>query len=443
MGRAGRPLRADLSAMVWDGVAFGAMVGLGETYLPAFALALGHGAVTAGLVASLPMLCGALIQLVTPAAVGLLDSHRRWVVLCATLQALSFLPLVAGALAGSMEAWPLFAAASVYWGLGMSTGPAWTAWVSSLIPARIRAVFLARRAARSQLALMLSLLGSGVALDVAAGLDRPLAGFALVFALALAARLLSATFLASQSEPRPAPIGETVLSPTAIRRHVETGGHGRLLGFLLVFQLSVWISAPYFTPYMLGPLGFDYAQFMTITVTAFVARVLALPLLGRRMQRIGTRRVLLLSGLGIVPVPALWLLSDSFAWLLFLQLLSGSAWAAFELGSLLSFFERIPRHGQASVLTVYNLANAVAIVVGSLIGGFLLDLPGAAGQGYVVVMVVSTIARLASLVLLRGVSEAPIAGPVPALRTLGVRPSSGGIQRPVLAESRAPEASPV
>jgi len=98
MGRAGRPLRADLSAMVWDGVAFGAMVGLGETYLPAFALALGHGAVTAGLVASLPMLCGALIQLVTPAAVGLLDSHRRWVVLCATLQALSFLPLVAGAL---------------------------------------------------------------------------------------------------------------------------------------------------------------------------------------------------------------------------------------------------------------------------------------------------------------------------------------------------------
>ena len=73
------------------------MVGLGESYVPAFALALGFGAVSASLLATLPMLAGAVIQLITPAAIRRLGSYRRWVVLCAQLQALSFAPHGGGA----------------------------------------------------------------------------------------------------------------------------------------------------------------------------------------------------------------------------------------------------------------------------------------------------------------------------------------------------------
>ena len=49
-------VRGNLAKSLWDGVFFSLMVGLGETYLPAFALALGHGEVLAGLVATVPML---------------------------------------------------------------------------------------------------------------------------------------------------------------------------------------------------------------------------------------------------------------------------------------------------------------------------------------------------------------------------------------------------
>lgn len=70
------------------------MVGCGETYLPAFALALGLGPLAAGLIASLPVLIGAVVQLITPFGVGWLGSNRRWVIGCTTLQAISFLPLV-------------------------------------------------------------------------------------------------------------------------------------------------------------------------------------------------------------------------------------------------------------------------------------------------------------------------------------------------------------
>ncbi len=48
----------DLRASIADGAGVSAMVGVGETYFAAFALALGTGETVAGLVATLPMLAG-------------------------------------------------------------------------------------------------------------------------------------------------------------------------------------------------------------------------------------------------------------------------------------------------------------------------------------------------------------------------------------------------
>ncbi len=147
-------LERDLRAMTADGVAFSAMVGLGEAYVPAFALAVGLGEVVSGLVATVPMLAGACLQMVTPAAVRRLGSYRRWVVLCARLQALSFVPLIVGAALGKVGLLWVGVATVAYWAFGMSTSPAWNAWVTSLVPFEIRAGFFARRARAAQAALL-------------------------------------------------------------------------------------------------------------------------------------------------------------------------------------------------------------------------------------------------------------------------------------------------
>lgn len=427
-------LRRDLRAMLGDGVAFSVMVGIGESYLPAFALALGHGDVVSGLVATLPMLAGALLQLASPAAVGLLDSHRRWIVLCASLQALCFVPLVVAALGHEMDLLLLYATASLYWGLGMSTGPAWTTWASSLVPRRLRPAFFANRARAAQLALVLGLGSGGLILQLGKGRGAEFEGYAAIFALALVARGVSAAFLYAQREPRTLEVGETSISPAIVRKHVRTGGHGRLLLFLLAFQMGVMIASPYFTPFMLSELDLSYLEFTILTATAFGARVFTLPFLGRYVRRVGTKRVLWRAGLSISTFPILWLASDQFAWLLLLQVVSGVGWAAFELASLLSFFERIPPHGQTSVLTLYNLANATAIVVGSAIGGGLLHGFGEGPTGFVAIFVVSTLTRAVMLGLLRRVPELENPGEPPPLRPLAARPGTGADQRPVLTD---------
>src|SRR5689334_23383260 len=74
------PPRDDLAASLGDAAGVSAMIGLGETYFAAFALALGTGETFAGLVATLPMLAGAAIQLGTPRFLAKQRSYKKWVI---------------------------------------------------------------------------------------------------------------------------------------------------------------------------------------------------------------------------------------------------------------------------------------------------------------------------------------------------------------------------
>ena len=372
------------------------MVGVGESYLPAFVLAMGMGQVAAGLITTVPLVVGAFLQLISPSAVRYLGSHRRWVVICAVLQAVSFVFLCIAAIEGSLSVIAMFAIATVYWGCGMGTGPAWSTWVDRLVPGRIRAHYFSRRTRVSQIATLLGFVLGGVTLQIGTWNDRRLMAFAGLFLLASVGRLASAACLASQSESRPLAAHRRVSMPeffSGFRRSPS----GRLLLYLLSVQAAAQIAGPYFTSYMLGSLHMSYASYVTLIAVSFAAKALSLPAFGRLAHRFGTRKLLWLGGLGIVPVSGLWLVSNSFAFLLVVQVVGGVTWAAYELAMFLLFFETIRPEERTSVLTTYNLANAVATVGGSLLGGALLALGGKTEQAYLLIFGLSSAARALTL----------------------------------------------
>lgn len=427
----------DLRASVRDGVAFSLMVGLGETYLPAFALALGHGEVSAGLLATLPMLVGASFQLGTPLGVRWLRSYRRWVVLCATCQALAFAPLVSGALLGDLALGWIFVSASAYWSFGMATTPAWNAWMGVLVPRERWAAFFAHRNRLCQSAVFLAVVVGGLVLDRGRGAgDGSVLLFGGLFAAAALARMLSARFLAGQSEPAGLADSLRTLPLPELKARFRHGPGARVLVYLVSTQLAVHLAAPLFTPFLLEGLRLGYGRFMAVTAAAFLARVVVLPGLGRLAATRGTAPLLWLGALGIAPLPVLWLLLDSFAGLLVLQAFAGAAWASLELATLLSFFEQLEQHERTSVLAVFNLAHTLAMAAGAVLGGLVFLHLG----GYAVVFSLSALARLSTVVLLRGVGGVTPSPVARALRTLAVRPTSGAIQRPVLpaASERGP-----
>lgn len=428
------PIRADLSRSLWDGVLFSSMVGLGETYLPAFALALGHGQVLAGLVASVPMMIGATLQLVTPYGVQRLGSNRRWVTRCALVQALVFLPLALCAALGSLPALGLFAAAAVYWASGLAAGPAWTSWVPGLVPRRLRSRYFAYRTRASQAAVLAALLSGGAVLELTQARGAALQGFALIFLLASLFRLSSTRLLALQSEPRSLPAGFRALPLSKAFAGLARGAHARLFVFLLALQVSVQVAAPYFTPYMLGHLQLGYAPYVALVATAYLARAAALPFWGSLAHRIGSQRLLWIGAIGIAPAALPWVLTDSVGILLLAQVAAGCMWGAYELATFLVLFDRLDDSERTSLLAAYNLANALAVGTGSLLGALLLGRLGHDALGYTALFSVTTGLRLLAMLMLpRG---SPRATPLPleplGTRTIAVRPSLGAIERPIL-----------
>jgi MFS family permease len=378
------------------------MVGIGETYFPAFVLALGMGEIAAGLIASVPLLVGAMLQMISPAAVVRLGSNRRWVVACVVIQAASFIPLVAAATWGHMPAVGVFAAVSLYWAGGLGAGPAWNTWMETVVPFRVRAPFFAMRTRLGQAGTLLGFLVGGAVLQYGKYSEHLLAAFATIFAVAALCRSLSARFLSRQTETT-AVHRDTHRNVTfrELLERIRSGSSERLLLYFLAVQVAVQISGPYFSPFMLGQLKISYLAYVGLLATSFIAKIMMLPACGRFATRFGVRRLRWVGGIGIMPVSGLWLYAHGFWQLVLIQFLAGAVWAAYELAMFLMFFEAARRDERTSILTIFNLANAVALVIGALIGGGLLKLLGGSQEAYLVLFAVSSFARAGTLLFLK------------------------------------------
>lgn len=425
-------LRSDLRASIADGTAYSVMVGIGEAYLPAFVLAVGLGEVRAGLTATIPVLAGSVLQLAAPALIRRLGSHRRWVLICGCIQAAVFLPLLAAAIGGRIP-WPVVVLiATFYWGAALGAGPAWNTWMARLVPLRLRAPFFARRSLMSQLGILVGLMAAGFLLSGFAGRGTPLTGFALIFSVACACRLISLGFLVKQHEPQAPPEPEQRVSLPALWRRLRRRD-GHLLAYMLGVQAMSNLAAPFFTPYMLHQLALPYATYMGLLGVAFIAKAATLLLLGRFTQRFGAKRLLWIGGAGVVPLSALWIVSAAPAYLAGIQVLAGIIWACYELATFLLLFEMIADRERTSILTSFNLVNSLAIAAGSVAGGLILRWAGQDRAAYMLLFLLSAIGRVFTLLLLHRVAGVPRVPTWIRFRTLGVRPAAESIDRPILA----------
>ncbi|MGO9111893.1 MAG: MFS transporter [Thermoguttaceae bacterium] len=405
-------LRKDLRTSTAEGMAASVMVGIGETYLPVFVLILTGSRLACGLVTTVPLVIGAVLQLASPWLMRRCGLYRQCVSLCAVIQAATFLPLLVAAVAGHMPIVLVFALVAVYWATGLGSSGPWNAWMETLVPPRLRARYFAWRTRVCQWGVALGFVGGGVALQLADGWGIPLTVFALLFFIASASRFTSASVLASQREPQPPRSGTPRPALTAIFSLLTDGPNGRLLLYLMAAQAAVQIAGPYFNPYMLSELHFSYSIYVIVVCASIVARILFLPTVGRIADRVGVRRVFWISAAAIVPASALWLASNNWVYLVAIQIYSGVAWCAFDLATLLLFFETIPRQKRADVLAFFNLATSAATAAGSVLGAGILAAWGANRHAYLVLFLLSTIARAAAIVLLVRIPARTVTGDV-------------------------------
>ena len=429
---ANRERREALRHSILDGILGALMLGAGESYFGALAVELGHRDVALSILGTLPLLVGALFQLVSPRLVRLFGGEKPVVVGGALLQAFSHAGLIWIAVTGSTSLAALVAIKTLYWTSGAGIAPAWNAWMARLVPRKLRASYFARRNLLTHAGLLVSFVVAGALVELGAeNLGSALPAFAGLYAFALAARVGSALILARQSR--------FLHHRTPVRivklREVIRRGRWRVAAFMATILFGSQIAIPFFTPYMLEEMGLDMFGFALLSSVSIFAKGASFPFWKRARRRIRPVPILAGAGLMIAITPTLWAMGANIPLLVFAQIVAGVAWAGYDLTALELLFGDAPENGSVEFFALANSLAGITQLSGALLGGWALR----AGIAYEVVFLVSGGARLVALLLLMPLLAVrdQLRRVRLVVRFIGSRPSAGAVLSPAMRVPRS------
>jgi MFS family permease len=355
-----------------DGVSYSVMTGTGESYFTAFALYLKASTAQIGVLASLPPLLASFAQLVSSWLGRRWGKRRNIIVLGATLQGVTLLPLGLLPVLFPQHAIPILVVCAVAYFTGANLAvPQWGSLMGDLVPERRRGRYFARRTRLCSVASFAGLICAGVVLELFDRSAWTVAGYLVIFGIAAAARLVSVYHLWQMHDPP----GHVAALESPFRlgfwRRVRGSSFVRFSAFFAAISFAVSICSPFFVVYQLRDLQFSYLEYTVSIGVVVLAQFLTLHRWGRISDAFGNRFILIVTGSLIPFLPALWLLSTNLPYILLLQALGGFVWSGFSLSAGNYLYDLIPGNKRAMYLAFHNVLASIAVFCGAMVGAWL------------------------------------------------------------------------
>lgn len=372
-------VQKSLRYSIIDGMFYSIKIGMGTSAFAPYAIFLQANDTQIGLLGTLPQMLGSWIQLFSYRLL-LLCHSRQWMVVGGVFfQALSFLPILLTFWLGSQRIYYLLLWISLYWIAGMIIGPVWSSWMGDLIPDSIRGSYFGRRQTLMEIASFSSMLVGGYLIESFSHSEifhdehDVYLGFAAVFTLALIARMISCFFLTKKYDPpyTPTPIPKNEF--TRFLQHLTHSNYGIFVLLMCLMNCSIYVSAPYFAPYMLKELQVGYFTYNLINAVVIMTKCVLLPYWGKLCDQFGTRKVMVLSGLLMPLCPILWLFQGPLWYYILVQIYAGIVWGGWEISVFNIAFDLTDREHRVTHLAYYSILNGTAIFIGGLLGAYLMD----------------------------------------------------------------------
>ncbi len=407
-------------------------IGMTESYFCAFMLALGIPDVVAGLGTVVPQFIGVVFQLFSIRSFFRKYSLKNRLLLFLSIQAISMLPLILIGWFKINSTILIMGVLGIYWASLLSLNPPWNRLMGHTVPAKFRLKFFSIRNQFGQLSVFAGLITSGLLLFWAKGHEIELSVYVGIFSLGLLLKCLSIYEVKkNHNDYDLAPGSEHRVRLRDFLSSIRKTEQGKLILFLFFFFITVHFSAPYFNPYMLGKLKFNYIEYMAITSVAYFGRVFAYRLLQLKAKSKHINKLLLFSTMGITTSPLLWSLTQRYELILLIEFLSGCYWAAFELSTVLLYYQKIDDRERTSIITYISFLNTTGMVIGSLLGAGFMKLLPENFDSYLSLFATSTLLRFLVILFAPHVN---FKGQIPKLLNLnrlgGMIPSLGGLIKP-------------
>lgn len=385
---------ASLRFSFLDGIFAGGMFGFTQDYFTPFILAIGATVQQVGALNALPNLFASLVQLKSADFTEISGSRKPIINIFVFCQALMLLPMVLMALAGRHSI-PFFISAVVlFTSFGAFSGPAWASMMADLVNTNRRGEYFGWRNKTLGFIIVGFTFAAGFILNQMKAVNI-LYGFAVLFACAFIFRIASWYFLTRMYEPKLEHRKEDRFTLFNFLARIKESNFAKFVLFVAILNFSVNLASPFFAVLMLRDLHFSYILYTTITVTATLTIYIAMSRWGRHADKVGNLRVLRFTSPIIAIIPLLWIISRHPVFLFFAQIVSGFAWAGFNLCALNFIYDAVTPEKRTRCIAYFNVINGLALCGGALVGGFLIGkLPPLLGYRILSLLAVSFVLRL-------------------------------------------------
>ena len=249
---------------LYEGVSSSIMSGSGKYFLSPFIIELGASSFQIGLLNAVGSLVTALSQLVNTEIVDRFKKRKKIVLTGIILQSLVWIPLFLNALLWKSVYLTIFLFGVYSFITPLVTIPMFS-WLGDIV-FKNRAEFFGRRSQIMGVVNFTTTILGGFLLKRFVSINT-LLGFALLFLISSISRFSGYFFVKKMREPEYRFSREHYFSFLDFIRRMYYNNFGLFVLFLALFMFSIGTSSPYFTPYMLRDLGFNYTLFITIDLS--------------------------------------------------------------------------------------------------------------------------------------------------------------------------------
>ncbi len=367
-----RPIRRALFFSLIDGLAATTAIGMVERFIVPYALELGFTRQQIGMLGSFPYLMASLSQLASPYIVGRQGRRKPLCVTAVFLNALWLLCLAAvWHVPTGLRSYATLAVFTLYAIFVSVQIGAWGSWMADLLPDRSRSRYFGWRDQVSGLFAMPAAYLVALLLDGFS--HNPFVGFAIVFSIAAALRLISGISVAVMYEP---PMRKEHGSVRAGFLRYLSGKGNRDVLYASLYSAAIMfatrLAGPFFAVYMREDLMLSYKSYTLLGLVASLTQLIFIKFWGYVGGRVGNARLIKLAWPGIVAIPLLWTISANFYYLIVLQMIAGFCWSATLLASWNYVLDASRPESRARYVSYSMIMTGVGGAAGAIMGGIIV-----------------------------------------------------------------------
>jgi len=367
------------NASIAEGASWSVMYGCGEQYVTPYAIRLGASTSEIGIISTVPSFLGAIFQLLGAKIVDTYKTRKNPVIFFSILQSLTLLPLFLIPLYTDSVLW-LTIIFTLYLIFSNLIAPGWNSWIGEVVPDKERARYFSKRNKITLTYMLVTIILSGILLNYYEGINIWI-GFGILFTVAFIGRVVSIYYFYKHYEPEYIPTRDRSYTFKHFLAHINNNNFGHFIIYRSIMGLAVMIASPFFAVYMLKSVHFSYLQYSIIVLIPMIVKIFTFKYWGKYSDKFGNKNIMFISSFLVSIVPLAWFLtgylihevSTIFVVLLFVEVITGFAWAGFELTTFNYVLETVPIDKRAKGIAYYNIIFGFTVLIGGLLGGWLIE----------------------------------------------------------------------